>query len=68
MEKRLPIDEPRAAALEIRLRRPASFQEKLPQLVGKCAAKRAPAHDPPKCVRFGEKIMRQINLERDQTC
>ena len=26
------------------------------------------AHDPPKCTRFGEKIMRSINsLERDRT-
>jgi hypothetical protein len=41
MEKRLPIGEPRAAALEIRLRRHASFQEKLRQLLGKCPAKRA---------------------------
>jgi hypothetical protein len=35
MEKRLPIDKPRAAAFEIRLRRDASFQEKLRQLLGK---------------------------------
>jgi hypothetical protein len=28
----------------------------------------APAHDPPKCMRFGEKIMRPFNsLERDRT-
>jgi hypothetical protein len=27
-----------------------------------------PAHDPPKCVRFGDKIMRLFNnLERDRT-
>jgi hypothetical protein len=40
MEKRLPIGKPRAAALEIRLRRHASFQKKLRQLVGKCATKK----------------------------
>jgi hypothetical protein len=28
----------------------------------------SPAHDPPKCERFGEKIMRSFNsLERDRT-
>jgi len=28
----------------------------------------SPAHDPPKCMRFGEKIMRPFNsLERDRT-
>jgi hypothetical protein len=29
---------------------------------------RFPTHDPPKCKRFGDKIMRHINiLERDRT-
>jgi hypothetical protein len=28
----------------------------------------SPAHDPPKCMRFGDKIMRSFNsLERDRT-
>jgi hypothetical protein len=48
--------QPMTAALEIRLRRYASFQEKLRQLRGKCAAKRAPAHDPPKWV-VGQKVV-----------
>jgi hypothetical protein len=57
-----------AAAFEIRLRVAASFQEKLPQLVRNPSTKRATAHDPPKCERFGDQIMRPlIKLERDRT-
>jgi hypothetical protein len=48
------------AVLAIRLRLPQSFRENSQQLVGISSIKKALAHDPPKCERFGDQIMRSL--------
>jgi hypothetical protein len=48
------------AVLAIRLRLPQSFRENSQQLVGISSIKKALAHDPPKCERFGDQITRSL--------
>jgi hypothetical protein len=48
------------AVLAIRLHPPQSFREKSQQLVGISSIKKALAHDPPKCERFGDQIRRPL--------